>query len=519
MIPATIDIRTSAPIAENRKRKVAAYARVSTEQEEQESSYQAQVDYYTNYIKSRDDWEFVSVYADHGISGLSTSGRDGFNQMIEDALNGKIQLIITKSVSRFARNTVDSLSTIRKLKEHNVECYFEKEGLHTFDSSSEMILSIMATLSQEESRSISENVKWGIRKKFEDGRFSMPYRKFLGYEKGEDGTMVINEDEAKIVRQIYGLFLSNRSTYQIARILTEQGIPTVTGQKVWNRTVIRSVLTNEKYKGCALLQKSYVSNYLTKKNRKNSGEIPQYYVEGSHPAIIEPEVFDRVQAMMERRKSGNDRTTSARLFSSKVKCGCCGHWYGSKVWHSNDKYRRVVYQCNFKFKGEKKCDTPHFYEDELKEMFVKALNKYCENKAEIIQGFTDICDIAFDTSKLEKEQVTLETELKVVSGLIEQLIAENARTVQDQNEYNKSYNALAERFQTAKARLKEVTAEITRIKSDSERMRQFIKTLKSTPDIVKEFDDETWYALIDHVIVNSREDVRFVFCDGGEVRI
>ncbi|MBQ1389901.1 MAG: hypothetical protein IIY78_09800 [Clostridia bacterium] len=165
------------------------------------------------------------------------------------------------------------------------------------------------------------------------------------------------------------------------------------------------------------------------------------------------------------------------------------------------------------------CPSPHFYEDDLKEMFVNALNKYCENKAEIIQGFADICDTAFDTSKLEKEQVALETEMKVVSGLIEQLIAENARTVQDQNEYNKSYNALAERFQTAKTKLEKVTAKITRIKSDNERMRQFIKTLKSTPDIVTEFDEETWYALIDHVIVNSREDVRFVFCDGREVRI
>ena len=152
-------------------------------------------------------------------------------------------------------------------------------------------------------------------------------------------------------------------------------------------------------------------------------------------------------------------------------------------------------------------------------MFVKALNKYCENKAEIIQGFADICDTAFDTSKLEKEQITLETELKVVSGLIEQLIAENARTVQDQNEYNRRYNALAERFQTAKARLEIVTAEITRIKSDHERMRQFIKKLKSTPDIVTEFDEETWYALVDHVVVNSREDVRFVFCDGREVGV
>ena len=191
-IPATRSRYTAAPINSRDKRKVAGYARVSTDHEEQQTSYEAQVDYYTNYIKGREDWEFVSVYTDEGISATSTTKRNGFNKMVADALDGRIDLIITKSVSRFARNTVDSLTTIRKLKEHKVECYFEKENIWTFDSKGELLLTIMSSLAQEESRSISENVTWGQRKRFADGKVTVPFKRFLGYDRGEDGNLVIN---------------------------------------------------------------------------------------------------------------------------------------------------------------------------------------------------------------------------------------------------------------------------------------------------------------------------------------
>lgn len=264
-LPATISKYTAKPINSKKKRRVAGYARVSTDTEDQQTSYAAQCDYYTNYIQSRGDWEFVSLYSDEGISATSTKHREGFNRMIEDALAGKIDLIITKSVSRFARNTVDSLSTIRKLKENGTECYFEKENIWTFDSKGELLITIMSSLAQEESRSISENCTWGMRKRFADGKVSVPFGRFLGYDRGENGNLVINEEQAKIVRKIYGLFLQGKSPYVIAKQLTAEGIPTPGGKKVWGKAVVQSILTNEKYKGDALLQKVYTTDFLTKK--------------------------------------------------------------------------------------------------------------------------------------------------------------------------------------------------------------------------------------------------------------
>ena len=223
-IPATISRYTASPINEKKKRRTAAYARVSTDSEEQLTSYSAQVDYYTSYIKSRDDWEFISVYTDEGITGCNTKKRDGFNSMVADALAGKIDLIITKSVSRFARNTVDSLTTIRKLKEHGTEVYFEKENIWTFDGKGELLLTIMSSLAQEESRSISENCTWGQRKRFADGKVTVPFGHFLGYDRGPDGNLVLNEKEAVTVRRIYSLFLRGMTPYGIARQLTAEGI-------------------------------------------------------------------------------------------------------------------------------------------------------------------------------------------------------------------------------------------------------------------------------------------------------
>ena len=302
VIPATLNLFTNTPKMSQNKRKVAAYARVSTDNEEQLSSYAAQVDYYTRYIKSKLEWDFVDIYTDEGITATNTKKRDGFKRMVKDALDGKIDLIVTKSVSRFARNTVDTLTTVRKLKEKGIEVYFEKENIYTLDSKGELLITIMSSLAQEESRSISENTTWGQRKRFADGKVSLPYKKFLGYERGEDGIPQIVEKEAKIVRLIYRLFLEGRTTNGIATHLTRLKVPTPAGKEKWTTSTIKSILTNEKYKGDALLQKSYTVDFLTKKKKKNEGEVPQYYVENSHEAIISPEVFDMVQYEFEKRK-------------------------------------------------------------------------------------------------------------------------------------------------------------------------------------------------------------------------
>lgn len=275
-IPATISRYTATPINSTKKRRVAGYARVSTDHEDQTTSYEAQVDYYTNYIKSRDDWEFAGLYSDEGISATNTKHRDGFNQMISDAMAGKIDLIITKSVSRFARNTVDSLSTIRKLKEHNIECYFEKENIWTFDSKGELLLTIMSSLAQEESRSISENVTWGQRKRMADGKVSFDYSRFMGLDKDkETGKIVVNPEQAKVVKLIFRLFLEGLTPHAIAVELTNRSIKTPGGKDVWNQQTVRRMLSNEKYKGDALLQKEFTVDFLQKKMKKNEGEVPQ----------------------------------------------------------------------------------------------------------------------------------------------------------------------------------------------------------------------------------------------------
>lgn len=323
-IPATLTRFTGIPITEQKKRRTAAYARVSTDHEEQLSSYEAQVDYYTTYIKGRDDWEFVCVYTDEGITGTSTKHREGFKQMIADALDGKIDLIITKSVSRFARTTVDSLTTIRELKEHGIEVYFEKENIWTFDGKGELLLTIMSSLAQEESRSISENCTWGQKKRFADGKVTVPFQRFLGYDRGPDGNLVVNREQAAIVQRIYSMFLQGITYNGIAKQLTAEGIPTPGGKENWSVITIKSILSNEKYKGDALLQKSYTVDFLTKKTKVNEGEIPQYYVEDNHEAIIAPDLFEEVQREMAKRGKGRKYRSGVHLFSSRIKCGECG---------------------------------------------------------------------------------------------------------------------------------------------------------------------------------------------------
>ena len=275
-IPAKAQIYASNPLQRVQKPRVAAYARVSTDQEEQETSFEAQCDYYGSMIRNNPEWEYAGLYTDDGISATSTAHREGFNRLIADALDGKIDRIITKSVSRFARNTVDSLTTIRKLKEKGIGVTFEKENIDTLDSKGELMITIMSSLAQEESRSISENVTWGWRRRIADGKVSMAYSRFLGYDRGEDGTPVVNEKEAEIIRRIYGLFLNGQTPSSIADILTRQHVPTPGGKEQWAGSTVKSILTNEKYKGDALLQKTFTVDFLTKTARVNKGEVPQF---------------------------------------------------------------------------------------------------------------------------------------------------------------------------------------------------------------------------------------------------
>ena len=493
---------------------MAGYARVSTDHEDQVTSYEAQVDYYTSYIKGRNDWEFVGIYTDEGISATNTRHRDGFNTMVKDALDNKIDLIITKSVSRFARNTVDSLTTVRKLKDKGIEVYFEKENIWTLDAKGELLITIMSSLAQEESRSISENTTWGQRKRFADGKVSVPFKQFLGYDKGPDGNLVVNREQAKTVKLIYRLYLSGYTFHSIAGDLTERSIKTPAGCDVWSPSTVRSILTNEKYKGDALLQKRYTVDFLTKKTKANHGEVPQYYVENDHEAIISPQVFDWVQEEIKRR--GGKRHSGVSIFSSKIKCGDCGSWYGAKVWHSNDKYRRTIYRCNDKFKHH--CKTPHLTEEDIKAVFVKAVNKLMGNKNEIISNIQLIREQLCDTANLESEQDRLNQDLIALTDMTKTCIAENARVSQDQTEYQKRYNSLVSRYDKTKEQYETVTAKIQSRRLRNEQLGVFINNLKKQ-DLIGEFDKHLWCSLLDYIMVYGKDDVRVMFKDGTEIRV
>lgn len=507
-------IRSSSDEFSLKKRRVAGYARVSTDHEVQATSYESQMRYYSEYINGRDDWEFVKMYSDEGISGTNTKLRTGFKSMVEDALDGKIDLIITKSVSRFARNTVDSLTTVRQLKEVGVEIYFEKENIWTLDSKGELLITIMSSLAQEESRSISENVTWGLRKQFAEGKVHFPYTNVLGFKAGEDGAIVVDQDEAKTVRYIFQQALIGKSPYHIAKDLTEQVIPSPSGKSHWNATTIKRMLRNEKYKGDALLQKTYTTDFLTKKKNINRGELPQYYVENNHEAIVDRETFDAVQQVLENK----GRKSSTTIFSSKLVCGDCGHFFGSKVWHSTSKYRRVIYQCNEKYKGISKCSTPHVTEEEVIQWFISAVNQVLDNRIEVIDNLYVLLSIG-NLEVIDEQIKVLETEAEVVSQLVANLVSENAIIRQDQDKYLKKYNQLTSKYEGIVQDIESLELQRMQKSKRNKELQDFIGTLEKLGKVLTDFDELLWESLVESVMINEDKGAKFKFKNGAVVAI
>lgn len=359
--------------------RVAAYARVSSDKDAAFHSLEAQTEYYQNYIAAHPDWELVAIYSDNGISG-TTLHRPEFHRMLQDCREGKIDLVITKSVTRFARNTIILLETIRELKKIGVDCYFEKEDMHSISPDRELLLTLLAMYAEEEARSASENQKWRIQKLYDQGKPAGGHT--FGYRlMGERFEVVpeeaeIVEEEAAIIRKIYDLFLSGKTINEIAAILTSMGVLTPAGKKKWSVSTVRRILSNEKYKGEALLQKTFTVDYLTKEVRKNNGEVPSVRVRNSHEPIIEPEVFDRVQAILAESAKRRAKVRTRHPFAGKLVCGDCGSFYGHKVWRLRSTGERYnVWYCNHKYDGDKTCDSPRLRDEEIKAAFEKMLQK------------------------------------------------------------------------------------------------------------------------------------------------
>lgn len=371
------------------KIRVAAYCRVSTDQEDQMHSFDAQVDYYTKYINERENYEMAGIYADEGISGTNVRKREQFRKMIEDCQAGKIDLVITKSISRFARNTQDCLQYSRMLKNMGIGIVFEKENINTLDSTGELLFTILSSLAQDESRNISENCKWGIRTKFKNGEMHLNTYKFLGYDKDEEGKLIINKEQAKTVERIYKEFIWGRNPQEIAKELEDEGVPGCCGQTKWYTTTVIGILKNEKHMGDALLQKTYTIDFLTKKQVKNNGEITQVYVKDSHKGIIDRQTWEAVQEEFERREKFMKEHGLTKYvygaecnpFTSRVFCGECGHSYTKHSWKSRGVEQ---WQCkNHRTDGRLTCRNAFVDCSDLEKGFVVAFNKIITDKVNV----------------------------------------------------------------------------------------------------------------------------------------
>ena len=383
VIPATWNPADES-VREIRKLRVAAYCRVSTELEQQQSSYDIQIEYYTRHIMQNPNWIFAGVFADDGRSATNTFRRDDFNQLMNQCMKGKVDMVITKSISRFARNTVDCISWVRRLKEKNVAVYFEKENLNTLDDSTEMILTILSSQAQEESRAISTNVKWGYARKFEKGESTR--QRSYGFRKAPTGEMCIVEEEAAVIRNMARWFLDGDSLERIKHRLEDAGIETTTGKKTWSTGTIYNILTNEKIMGDVLLQKTFTADYLTKRRVKNSGQQKQYYVKNHHEAVIPKTVYYKIQEEIARRsslkKAGTRKGKTAQgVYSSKyaltgiMVCNECGAHYRRTTWAKNGK-KVIVWRCINRLEhGTKRChESPTLKEEVIQEAIMGKLH-------------------------------------------------------------------------------------------------------------------------------------------------
>ena len=373
----------------------------------------------------------------------------------------------------------------------------------------------MSSLAQEESRSISENTTWGKRKQFAEGKTSVGYSAFLGYDKD----FQINEEQAKVVKLIYKLFLGGRSFYAITKELEKRGIKSPSGKDRWYISTVRSILTNEKYRGDALIQKEYTADFLDKTRRKNTGEIPQYYVEEHHEAIIPPDLFDFVQSEIKRREQ-NGKHSGVSIFANKIKCGCCGGWYGAKVWHSTDKYRRVIYRCNKKYaKKCKPCSTRHLTEEEIKRIFVKALNSLVEVKEHVIAELRSLVDDVCQTGKLMEERDKAEQGLRVLAERLETLIRENARVAQDQTAYLKQENEIRAHYLERQAHLEKLDEQIAEREGKRKTLEGMIQVVCGINGEQLTFDEELWVGLLEHIVVKEGGAAVVVFKGGIETAV
>lgn len=519
-IPATNPRPTAGGPRRSGKQRVAAYCRVSTDSEEQINSYTAQKAYYSQKIDETPDWEMAGLFADEGITGTSMKKRKEFNRMITACKRGRIDLILTKSLSRFARNTVDCLEIVRMLKARGIGVIFEKENINTLTMSSEFLITLFSGFAQAESESLSTNVGLGIRMAMKEGKVNFHYNTMLGYRKGEDGKPEIVPEEAVVIRRVYQRYLDGCSEGQIAKELDRDRIPTAKGVTTWSHQVVHSILCNEKYIGDALLQKTYITDCITKQVKKNNGELPQYYIENNHPAIIPRDIYQRVREEMTRRsskrkvmqKSGKTeqgKYSAKYALSEKLVCGECGTPYKRCTWARNGQ-KRIVWRCISRLEfGKKYChESPTMPEEKLHYAILAVLNRAVKRNDEFHEDVLDFVRSAkYGSENDGMDLIAMERKLEDLTEqqnvLLNKVLANmDDITLTDQlKELVDEKQALTDAISAAKG------AAIRKANQES-RMDALTEFMHQNSQGFTQYDDEVVRKMADRITVIDSETIR-----------
>lgn len=508
--------------------RVAAYCRVSTEQEEQQNSYQVQIAYYTDLINRKKEWSLVGIFADEGISGTQTKKRTEFNRMIRMCKNKKIDLVITKSISRFARNTVDCLEYVRQLKNLGIGVIFEKENINTLTMTSEFMIALYGSFAQAESESISKNVSWGKEKAYREGKVQFQYQNLLGYRKGTDGRPEIVPEGAETVRLIYKLFLDGYSMTNIKKMLESKGVLTAKGKKVWNESLISSILKNEKYVGDALLQKTYTLDCITHKVVRNHGERPMYLVTDHHAPIIDRDTYNRVQQELARRSSkrkiSSKTTTEQGKYSSKYAlselliCGNCGTPYRRTTWSARGK-KQIVWRCISRLEhGKTYCpDSPTIKEEQLHKAIIHAINNYYSCRNDIARILKANIGTVLECQGQE-EIISIENRLKEIDQARNDLVNLIASGGCDEDKLDSEFAKLYQEEQQLNEQLETLKSQNKTSSETQAKLNKIMDMIENEKFELETFDNVLIRKLIECVKVLSKNEILVIFKGGYEVK-
>ena len=509
-----------------RQKRVAAYCRVSTDSEEQLVSYANQKKVYTEMIGSRKDWCFAGLFADEGKSGTRADKRPEFNKMINACLAGKIDYIITKSVSRFARNTVDCLDYVRMLKSKGIGIYFEEQQIDTLKTDSELYLVIYAGFAQSESESISKNIIWTVRNKFEEGIPVFMYKRFLGYRKGADGEPEIVSSEAAIVEQIFNLYLAGETVDNISKMMKAEHYQ-IPGKNIsFSKGMIMSMLANERYCGDAILQKSVTVDCIEKKRKKNTGEAPMYYVQNSHPAIIDRITFNKVQEELARRRAKSPASSKTTITSTGkysryaltdvLICGECGTRYRRVTWSRNG-VKRIVWRCISRLDyGKKYCkDSPTIFEDKLKEAIVRAVNKFNDQdnatyKALMRATIGEALGLNSDPEEVDM----LERKIEALNNKMLALVNESVASGEGIEAHESEFMSLSQELELLKQRIATIQESAAADSGEQDRLEQIQAIISERENHRMEYDDSIVRQMIECIKVYPGGKLEIIFGGG-----